>query len=223
MDYNKAQVWIVGSRMYNLHTPDSDYDYVGVEVNENIADPTTDQAYTHVEGQSVKHSMVKFAQLLIKGNPNVLDLVFHAPMQEQPLVKGLIAAVQPYSITQATIRQYKGYLNNQQERGFQQQREHGHRETELGYDPKYIMHCMRLAFTLQGIAQTGTYHYLTPEQATYLRTVREGTLPLEEMLPIASALVRDVEAIDPERFPDVAPLKKTVQSYFKGAFLKGEE
>lgn len=222
--YKHSHVWLAGSHMYRTNVATSDEDYIGVEFSpQKIVNPFRKQDQTDVKDENVRHSAFKFAQLLVKGNPTIVDLVHHDPIQKQWFVEGLVNAARPYALTSNVLRGYLGYLNEQSRRGFRQQRKHGHRpeEEELGYDPKYIGHCFRLATVLQNVYNTREYYYLSEHEVNHIRSLRSGTHPADEVIPYIEALVGGVtRGINPEVFPSPDKLRQVVENYFYTTLLK---
>lgn len=176
-----AQVWVTGSKMYGMDTPESDTDFTGVFHNRiSYLNPFQDRLLSvsqHDEDDYSIHTAAKLAVMLVKGNFNAIDLVFHTPVRKEPFVSGMIEVARPYVITQNVAGSYMGYVRSQKDRLV------GHKprspeRTELvnrmGYDPKYASHLLRGMYTLYNILQTGRYFYLTPELKVHLRNVKSG-------------------------------------------------
>lgn len=215
--YKGAQVWEVGSRMYGLNTAASDFDYVGVLFDPaRLVDPLADSHFTNTSDQQVIHSVSKFANLVAKGNPNVMDLVYNPAKKEVPFVKGLVGVMRPLAVTRNLVNATIGYLREQKRRGFVQSSKHGVRpeHRELGYDPKYIMHCLRMVFFLRGLLDTGDYHFLTQDEREFLMTVRSGTMSLADITRIVEDGTRGIDEIDTGSFSDGEPLREAISNYF---------
>lgn len=198
-DFNRA-VWLTGSRMYGLNKPDSDFDYVGIYFDKDeYLNPFKDRYVTKTsnENSHTKHSAAKFAKLLVKGNPNVAELVFHEPVEASFIAKKMIRMVKPYVVTDHLAASYMGYINEQVRRGFKpstpQNPERKAQLEEIGYDAKYIMHVLRLAWTLQKILLTRSYQPLTDEQREFLMTVREGTYAKDEIMGMVNDQITALE------------------------------
>lgn len=222
--YKHSHVWLAGSHMYRTNVSTSDEDYIGVEFSpRKIIDPFQKQDQTDVLGENVRHSTTKFAQLLVKGNPTIIDLVHHEPIKTQKFVHGLVQAARPHVMTSQVIRGYLGYLNEQMRRGFKQQRKHGHRPEEdlLGYDPKYLGHCFRLGTVLQNVYATGEYHYLSTDEVNHILLLRSGKLTESEAVPYIEAFVNGViRGINPDTFPSPDKLREVIGNYFQNNLLR---
>lgn len=215
--YGDAQVWEVGSRMYGLNTAASDFDYVGVSYDPAlIRDPLRDSHVTNVRDQEVIHSASKFAALIAKGNPNVMDLVYNKPLQKNRFVAGLVGEVAPYAVTRNLVNSTIGYLREQKRRGFVQSSKHGVRpeHRELGYDPKYIMHCLRMSFFLRGLLDTGAYYYLSEDERAFLMQVRSGTMSFDDINTIVTDSTAHIEELDTSSFSDGEVLRRVISEYF---------
>lgn len=215
--YRGAQVWLVGSKMYRLNTPESDEDYVGVVFRPEMGlDPFVDPSFTETRGEMVLHSAYKLAKLIYKGNPNVLDLLYHEPLQADPVITSLIGVARPLAVHEGVVASYKGYVLAQKARGWEQSSKHGQREYNptLGYDPKYIMHALRLTLVATGILETGTYYYLTEEELDFLRAVRGGAYPREQLVDI---LDQRTKVFDRPRAEFISPevVKGELSAFFR--------
>lgn len=185
------QVWLVGSHLYGLNTPDSDVDFGGVYFRKSLV---VDPFYEEVETRTAEnndyyvHSLSKFARLLVKGNPNLVDLVFTPPIRVGDTVARFIEAVKPYVIHEGLIRAYLGYAQNEYNRGFlHAKRQNPQRRAlieELGYDPKYVSHLFRLMVAVTYTLEWKDYYNLRADEEVrqYLLNVKLGKYTKEQLL-----------------------------------------
>ena len=187
----KAQVWVVGSHMYGMNTPDSDLDFTGVyhdvlEYRSPFFD--RDATITSSNNNYSLHTASKIAKMLVKGNFNAVDLVFHEPVVVQPFVKGMLDVARPYVLTQNVASAYMGYISSQKDRlvGHKPQSPARKAQVEkLGYDPKYAAHLLRGMKTLYHLLETGEYLYL---QGGLLETLTEIKLGNFDAVQVAALI-----------------------------------
>jgi predicted nucleotidyltransferase len=158
----------------------------------------------------VIYGLRKFCRLAMKGSPTVLLLLFvdgEHVVERTPIGEDL-QALAPAFISKRTGKAFLGYLDAQR-RGLLGDR-HATRTRELssqhGYDTKYAMHALRIAYQGIELLETGRISLPVPEpQRARLMTVRRGEPTLEEtveQLDAATAqLSRLVEGSD---LPDAA-------------------
>jgi predicted nucleotidyltransferase len=133
------------------------------------------------------YGLRKFCRLAMKGSPTVLLLLFvdeRHVMVRTPLGQEL-QALAPAFVCKRAGRAFLGYLEAQR-RGLLGDR-HAPRTRELsadhGYDTKYAMHALRIAY--QGIELITTGRISLPvddEARRHLMSVRRGELPLVQVL-----------------------------------------
>jgi hypothetical protein len=110
---------LVGSRAYNLHTEDSDYDYRYVVVSplRNVISPFQNQeTKVSIQGQAddVVWELRHFTRLCTKGNPSTFEVLFattdlqYTPLL-QPLVENRVKLLDAHLIFEA----HKGYAKGQ--------------------------------------------------------------------------------------------------------------
>lgn len=145
---DRSVVYLTGSHMYGLNTPDSDHDYT-VIFHDPVDDRCVFRQYPdvlHSAGNDHKmYSLRKFAELLPKGNPNAVELAArHREIQQSFTVSSLpstfllidafMTAVQPYLVTQNLLSAYMGHVTQVQTE-----------MTKKGVTPKRLSHALRLA------------------------------------------------------------------------------
>lgn len=184
-----AQVWLVGSHLYGLQDEQSDMDFGAIFFDRaKHVDPFYNDNVTNTNSTNdyYAHDLAKYARLLHKGNPNLVDLVFVTPVQRSAPVTHFIGVVRDHVIHQGLLRAYYGYAQSQAKRGFlYRTRENPQRLAQvekLGYDPKFVSHLLRLCFQGRKMLEQGTYpslHYY-PDAQEFLREVKRGELTLEQ-------------------------------------------
>lgn len=219
-----ANVWLVGSRMYGLHNEDSDYDYTGVYFDlVEFCDPLVDREKTKTwdNNNLTLHSFAKFARLLVKGNPNMIDLVFHSPVRSCEVGRKFVEVVKPHVITQNVASAYMGYLNEQKRRGFKpstpQNPQRKAQLEELGYDTKYLMHFLRLSYMLQDVLLTKTYGVLDEARLYFLKEVRAGTFTHSTMMTVANQeyeVTEKLYAQYKDELPNTDSLRHVISDFF---------
>jgi predicted nucleotidyltransferase len=135
----------------------------------------------------VVYGLRKFCALALKGSPTALLPLFvtgeHVLVCEP--VGERLRALAPAFVARSTGRAFLGYLTGQR-RGLVGER-HATRTRELstlhGYDTKYAMHALRIAYQGIELLTTGRITLPVPEpERSSLRRVRAGEVPLEDVL-----------------------------------------
>jgi predicted nucleotidyltransferase len=221
-----AQVWVTGSHMYGMATPESDMDYTGVFHPADYANPLKErdrtEVWTNPEGDDfVAHTAAKFARLSVKGNFNVLDLYFYNPIRRVGFVDELINVCRPFVITRNTLSAYMGYVASQKGRDSDSaRRRNPERQAQLervGYDGKYLSHMLRGMYTLTGILKTGTYHYLTDLERAMLLQIKRGEWSKQVLMDYVRIEMEKLESLYDgvaDSFRDATDLEAVICDYF---------
>jgi predicted nucleotidyltransferase len=222
----KSQVWVTGSHMYGLNTPDSDYDYTGVFHPSDYLCPLTDRDRTltisNAEGDDfVAHTASKFARLVVKGNFNTLDLLFHEAVVKQEFIQRYVEAVRPHAITRNVASAYMGYVSSQKHSALIHPRPQSPQRKEeiarLGYDPKFASHLIRGVFTLGRILETGEYHYLTDVEKLICKAVKAGQWDRDYLTKYVDAQVGKLEKlydVASDALPDATVVETVTCDHF---------
>jgi predicted nucleotidyltransferase len=144
------------------------------------------------------YGLRKFCRLASKGSPTVLLLFFidgEHVMVRTPLGEEL-QALAPSFVSRRAGRAFLGYLDAQR-RGLLGDR-HATRTRELssehGYDTKYAMHALRIAYQGIELITTGRITLPVPEPAnTHLMAVRRGELPLAQVVADMATKASELE------------------------------
>jgi predicted nucleotidyltransferase len=133
------------------------------------------------------YGLRKYCRMAAKGSPTVLLLLFidgEHVMVRTPL-GGELQALAPAFVSKRAGRAFLGYLDAQRrgllgERHTTRTRE---RSDEHGYDTKYAMHALRIAYQGIELITTGRISLPVPEpERAHLMAIRRGELPLEDVV-----------------------------------------
>lgn len=222
--FSNSSIWLVGSHLHGLATSESDEDYTGVFFNrDEYLNPLVDRdvTYTFDNNNHTMHSAAKFARLVVKGNPTIVDLLYNAPQVSCSFVDGLIKVMKPHAITQSLIKAYMGYANEQFRRGFKPstpQNANRKAQTERdGYDAKYVMHLCRLIICGGAILDSGTYQKLNDEDKSRLISIRNAEYPKDAIVTYVTGIMKGFENTYKRKLETLSTgeeLKHEIRNYF---------
>jgi len=210
--------------MYGMDTADSDVDFTAVFYDpKEFRNPLAERDVTHTNATNdlVAHSASKFARLVVKGNFNTLDLLFHRAEQESAFVYGLCHIMRPHAITQNAARAYMGYVMSQRGSGLLHPRPQSPtRKAQveaLGYDPKFAAHLLRGMYSLMHILETGEYYRLTKDDKKFLVEVKTGQYRkaiLEETVEDYMVKLENAYMLKLGNLPTPEKLEEVVKEFF---------
>lgn len=155
---------------------------------------------TPADTDLIVYSLRKWARLALSGNPSVLLLLF-APEDKIVINTDLGRELRRERRAFASLRAGKaflGYMEQQRQRMVGQRGRAGRVRVmpDGGVDWKYAMHMLRLGYQGVEYLATGTLTLpIEPERGDYLRSVRSGAVPFEEVITAAEALEERVKAL----------------------------
>lgn len=187
---------IVGSHAYNLATADSDIDYFVVYADDplGLLDPLQGESrskQTTSDTEDVTyHELGKFAQLVAKNNPSVLEVLFLPDgfvLERTPVFDAFVDHRREF-VSKRTINAYLGHLRSQLKK--------------TPSSPKAARHSARLLINLSQLLQRGEiFPHLSREEVRIIR-VLEANDPELQRQALSSAL-SIVEAEAPySKLPD---------------------
>lgn len=219
-----TQTWITGSTMYGLTNSDSDIDYTSVTHDwSTYFHPFKKREYTKTsdDNNTVTHSLTKFVRLLVKGNFTVVEMLYYEPLIKHPLIDNLVQRVKPYAITGRVAGGYMGYINSQNYKalrssgkGLSDRRREG--IEKFGYDPKFASHLVRGVYTLQGVLETGKFHFLTPEEKASIMVVKNGEASKEGVEELLQDIIQKLDTTyNSTELPTDGTLKEVIADYYE--------
>ncbi|GAM18210.1 hypothetical protein SAMD00019534_013850 [Acytostelium subglobosum LB1] len=196
---------MVGSHSFNLSVETSDCDYFGVYAlnAEQILSNAVTQAPLidgHEPVDFVMYEMERFAQLLLKGNPKLIEPLFterNCYMSEEWLK---LRAMRHSFVSQQVIHHYVSYSKAQlgDAKRAAADRDAGHNK-DIGLSnnhlpSKKLYHTVRLLHeTLRMLDGGDPMVYLTGEHREYIMNIRRGMLEEKQVHSDVDALFKEVE------------------------------
>ncbi len=166
------------------------------------------------------YSLRKYLRLAMQGNPTVLTLLFTRGAQNVycDARGGHLQDLAPLIVSRQAGKRYLGYLESQRQRlmGERGQKKVNRPELEekYGYDTKYAMHMLRLGFQGVELLTSGKLTLpLTGEAHTFCYDVRQGGVPMQDVLSRTGLLERELkDLIDSGPIRDT-PDKEAVEAW----------
>lgn len=194
-----AKLW--GSRSHNTHFEDSDYDFLLVYQTPNHEllslrpPPDTVVATTEIDGQKVDYQAYevdKFVDLLLKGNPNIVECLFTRYEVWQALIFTGIKLQAREFLTEQTVKHYTGYARSQLARLKNGKSLH---TSGSEYNTKWAYHVVRLLKDAQRI-RVGEPPIVWKDgiERASLMSIREGLYRPEEIAEMAGLMLDTLDA-----------------------------
>lgn len=215
--YNIVLLVEAGSHLIGMDTKDSDYDQIGVFIDDmkNVAgfgsletdtyrsaqERTNDSTAKSEAGdiEVTLYGLRKFLRLAIGGNPNILSLLY-APDNKciiQSVTGRSLQTLRSNIVSNKAADAYLGYLNAQRLRLMGSRGQRGVNrdglEQEFGYDVKYAAHMVRLGYESEQLFRDGYLTYpLGSDYLDMLKSIRSGRYSLDECLATAERSERNI-------------------------------
>ena len=202
-----SKVW--GSHSHNTNIPTSDVDYLGVYVafNRDLLglQPPAD---TIDNPEGVKpdyqiHEIGKFCNLLLKGNPGIIEMLFSDRLTWSDPKWAPLKAERKRFLTQRAVAQYLGYMQGQLKK-FAAHGGKGGLHTKGGeWSEKWAYHMVRLGYDARRIAQ-GQEPLVWKEGAERdtLMEIRTGQWSQKRVEDTTLGLIHEIDGMKPWAIPE---------------------
>ena len=191
-----SKVW--GSHSHDTQMPDSDVDYTGVYVA-NTRDllglnPPPDTLTGEKPDYQI-HEIRKFCDLLIKGNPGIIEMLFTEKFQHYHPDWEALRAIRNEFLTETVVKQYIGYSKAQLKR-FRHSKPVHSKGGVAG--EKWCYHMVRVAWDAERIAQgQGPKVWKEGLEKEILMKIRYGEMSPCEAMDIAEKTIDRVDGLKP--------------------------
>lgn len=202
---------VAGSRGYNLHREDSDWDFAGIYASPPVwllsMSPPPD-TYQH-DSQNKRpgecdytfYEVGKWVKLLCKGTPNALETLFATETGIMSRSVAALAAESAKLVAKTTLANYFGFAEAQLTKA-----KNGLHVHTTGGRPceKWFYHLFRLIADAKSLIETGTMQpYRHPgEERDRIMMIRNGDLDIEKTLVEAERALAEARALDCSHLPD---------------------
>lgn len=199
---------ISGSHSHNLDLPESDVDFLGVYAAPTKAivgmTPPTETVVGDKPDFTI-HEVGKFARLLLKGNPTVVETLFSDRMiaQDRTFWPELVEHRREF-LSQRSLKQYLGYCQGQLQRLIKGNRLHSKGGE---YNTKWAYHMVRLAqdgLSIVNGQDPRVWRHPGPDREL-LMSIRRGEFTQKRVEDIVVDLVKQIDDKKPWNLPEEGP------------------
>lgn len=197
-----SKLW--GSRSHNTAKADSDYDYLGVYVAKTRDVLSLDkppETVTSDKPDYQYHEAGKFAELLMKGNPGIIEMLFTEKFCYRYDTWRWLADRRREFLSAQVVKQYLGYMQGQMKRLQKGAPLH----TAGGeFGEKWVYHILRLGYQALKIASGGDpivwYEDDDPERVA-LMDIRKGYAYPTTVNKLINNTIEKIDGLKPWPLP----------------------
>lgn len=204
-----AKLW--GSHSHNTALPTSDQDFLMVfqATTESVLSlHPPPETLTNPEGlrpDYQAHEVRKFAHLLLKGNPGIIEALFTQKFYCTTVDWDRLALNCRDFLTANVVRQYLGYAQGQLHKLFAHGGDGGLHTKGGKYSEKWAYHLVRLLWDARRIAKgEEPAVWKEGEERDLLMKIRAGELSPTAVEKMAKDLVAEIDGMKPWKVPEQA-------------------
>lgn len=199
-------IQVGGSHCHNTNIEGSDVDYRAVYAapfRSVIGVRGFQESIDRKDPDWQAHEVLKFVQLVAKGNPTIVEMLFQDKMQEYQGQWGSLRQMRLHLLSRHTVLQYMGYLLGQMKR----LRADAPLHTTGGkYNTKWAYHAARLAFDAERVAQgEAPIVWKTGLERRTLMEIRGGEWTRERLDEFVMGQLDRVDDMEPWKVPAGRP------------------
>lgn len=189
-----SKVW--GSHSHDTQLPESDVDYLGVYVAENNSILGLKKPADTITGEKPDyqvHEVGKFCDLLLKGNPGIVEMLFTDRMCWAHEKWTSLKENRKKFLCQRAVKQYLGYAQGQIKRLEAGMSVHS-KGGKVG--EKWAYHMYRLSLDAKRIADGGEpLVWKEGDEKAQLMQIRDGTIPPLEVARMTREVIAAIDGM----------------------------
>lgn len=202
---------IAGSRLYGYNKPDSDYDYRGVFLAPKaqlLGLESLQETHESIVGNVdvVNYELRKFAKLALKGNPNILEILFSEQHVLQTVYWEKLRAERHAFLSKQLRAPYSGFLLSEI------------KKLERKYDPKAAANAWRIATNGITLLATGdfnpTFNIAASNQMRRIREEKENPAVVMDTIKVLDDTLQSTSTLLPDT-PNTELISSIVMSIYE--------
>lgn len=194
---------VAGSIGYNLNVVTSDVDFIGVyaaDLYSLLGVSGCPETVTGDKPDYTIHEARKFCQLIVKGNPGIIDMLFSDKLTYETQYWRELKQIRHKLLSVRTIKQYLGYAQGQLMRLDAEKSIHSKGGV---YNEKWAYHTIRLLIDAERIAKGEEPEiWKTGSDRDYLMDIRNGNIAKAAVVADAKARINRIDSIKPWNLPE---------------------
>ena len=199
-----SKIW--GSHSHQTNVPESDVDYLAVYAaqTEDLLgmDPPADTLTGEKPDYQV-HEVKKFCDLLMKGNPGIIEMLFTNRLMVGGAAWDLLRAERKRFLTTVVVKQYLGWAEGQLHKLALKGGKGGLHSKGGVYQEKWAYHLVRILLDAKRIATgDGPLVWKEGEERDLLMRIRHGELGQSAVEQMSRSMVSEIDALKPWPLPE---------------------
>lgn len=199
-----SKVW--GSHSHQTSVAESDVDYLAVYAASNNAllsmDPPADTLTGEKPDYQV-HEVKKFCDLLMKGNPGIIEMLFTDKFVQSSPAWGQLRAERKRFLTKHVVEQYLGWAGGQLHKLAAKGGKGGLHSKGGVYQEKWAYHLIRILLDVKRIASgQEPLVWKDGEERELLMRIRREEIGQSVVEQMAKKMVAEIDSMKPWNLPE---------------------
>lgn len=199
-----SKIW--GSHSHQTSVPESDVDYLAVyraNTRDLLSLDPPPETLTGEKPDYQVHEVKKFCDLLIKGNPGIIEMLFTDKMMVGGMFWDALRAERKRFLTKHVVEQYLGWAGGQLHKLAAKGGKGGLHSKGGVYQEKWAYHLIRILLDVKRIASGHEpLVWKEGEERELLMRIRREEIGQSVVEQMAKKMVTEIDALKPWPLPD---------------------